>query len=184
MPESELTVDKLYGMVLREVESDSVLEMDSNTYRKISAFMSSLRKQEFDGIENDIRDSLAKTASELADILLRTRLEKGIRPGTLDLGNLLDEEKYILDAEEEKRARASLVASAISRGKTRLLEYVSDKHKNRMVTVRFLKDIDALTGSDYNPYGPFKEEDVATIPHDNARVLVSQGSAVRVGWID
>ena len=184
MPESELTVDKLYGMVLREVESDSVLEMDNNTYRKISAFVNSLRKQEFDGIENDIRDSLAKTASELADILLRTRLEKGIRPGTLDLGNLLDEEKYILDAEEEKRARASLVASAISRGKTKLLEYVSDKHRNRMVTVRFLKDIDALTGSDYNPYGPFKEEDVATIPHDNARVLVSQGSAVRVGWID
>ena len=184
MSEGGLTVDKLYGMVLREAESDSILEMDSNTYRRISEFVGSLRKQEFDGVENEIRDSLAKTASELADILLRSRLEKGSRSDTLDLSNLLDEERYILDAEEEKRDRAFLVSSAVSRGKTRLLEYVSEKHRTRMVTVRFLNDVDALTGSDYLAYGPFKEEDVATIPHDNARALVSRGNAVRVGWID
>lgn len=171
-------------MVLREIESDTVMEMDGDTYQDISRFVGSLRRQAFDGIENEVRDSMVETVLKLVDILLRTRLEKSLRSDEPNPDNLLDEEKYILDAEEEKRSRIKLVISATSRGKTRLLEHISNKHKTRMVAVRFLKDVDALTGSDYNPYGPFLREDIATIPHDNAKALVLQGSAVRVVWVD
>ena len=184
MVEGRFTVEGLHGMVTREAESDTVLEIDVNTYRRISKFVGQLKRQEFDGVENEIRDSMVKTITELTEILIRTRLEKGFRADDLELSNLLDEEEYVLDAEEEKRQRMKQVVDATSRGSTVLLEHISQLHKNRKVAVRFVHDVDALTGADYNPYGPFREEDVATIPYDNARVLMAQGSAVRVNWID
>ena len=180
MTDDRLTIEKLYGMVLRETETDSVLEIDGNVYRSISEYVGSLRRQVFDGVENEIRDSLAETVSQLAEMLLRMRLEKGAGQ---DQDNLLDEEKYILDADEEKRQRLDLVVSATSRGRTRLLEHVSTKHKSRRVTVRFTRDVDALTGSDYRPYGPFEAEDICLLPYDNARALIARGSAVRINWI-
>lgn len=179
---TEMGVEKLYGMALRELESDAILEMDPETYQGIAEFVGSLQRQEFDGVENEIRDLMVKTAARLAGILLRVRLEKGFVPEA-DTGNLLDEEKYVLDAEEEKTERMAAVGEATSEGKALLLACMAEKHKNRTVTVRFLKDVDRLMGSDYREYGPFREEYIGTIPYDNARSLVARGDAVRIGWV-
>ena len=180
---SDIGMEKLYGMVLRELESDAILELDPETYQNVSEFVGSLRRQEFDGIENDIRDLMVKMAARLAKMLLRARLEKGFVPGA-DVGNLLDEEKYVLDAEEEKLERMALVGEAASGGKVLLLDRIVEKHKNRTVTVRFLRDVDKLVGSNYQEYGPFREEYIGSIPYDNARSLVARGDAVRIGWVD
>ncbi len=180
---SQMGIEKLYGMVMRELESDAILEMDPETYREISEFVGNLRRQEFDGVENEIRDLMTGTAGRLADMLLRTRLKKGLAQGA-DPGNLLDEEKYVLDAEEETRERADMVSDAAARGKPLLLERMAARHKNRSVTLRFLRKVDRLMGSDYRDYGPFREEYVASIPYDNARSLVARGDAVRIGWMD
>ena len=184
LTETKLTLEGLHAMVLREVETDAILEIDSSTYLAISDFVGTLRRQEYDGVENSIRDAMVKTARELIEVLIRTRLEKGTRLSALETGHLLDEEKYILDAEDQKKQRMRVVTEATSRGKTQLLEHISQVHRGRMVVVRFVRDVDALTGSDYNPYGPFRKEDVATIPHDNAQALVARGGAVRIDWID
>jgi DNA replication factor GINS len=49
-----------------------------------------------------------------------------------------------------------------------------------MVVLRFLKDVPALIGSDMKTYGPFEAEDVATLPSENAKILVKQGLAEKV----
>jgi len=46
--------------------------------------------------------------------------------------------------------------------------------------LRFVKEIPALIGSDLKTYGPFCSEDIATLPLENARVLIEQGVAVKV----
>lgn len=46
--------------------------------------------------------------------------------------------------------------------------------------VRFVQEIPAIIGSDMNTYGPYRAEDVATLPHENARILIKQGVAVEV----
>lgn len=180
----EITVNQLDGIVLRESESDSVLEMDASTYQDISDFLSRLRKQAFDGMENEMRDSLVETVSNLSGILLRIRLEKASKSDNVDTNNLVDEERYILDAYEEQQERLDMVSAATSKGKTQLLKRVSEKYRSRIITVRLLKDVDTLTGSDYEPYGPYEAEDIATMPYVNARALMSQGSATRVRWMD
>ncbi len=48
------------------------------------------------------------------------------------------------------------------------------------VTLRFTKSIPAIMGADMKSYGPFLVEDVASLPAENAKVLVKQGLAVLV----
>jgi len=47
----------------------------------------------------------------------------------------------------------------------------------KFVVVRFLQSIPEIAGIDLRIYGPFKKEDVASIPLTNALALVSQGAA-------
>ena len=180
----EIDIDSLYGIVLRETESDTVLEIEPDMYRTISDFLGSLRKQEFDGVENKIKESLVKMASELTSLLLQIRLEKITNSNSMNFENLLDEEKYILDGEEERRERSEMILSATINGKSKLLESISQRHKTKTVVVRFLQDMDEMVGADFEKYGPFKIEDIATIPYENAQALVSKKIATKIRWED
>jgi DNA replication initiation complex subunit (GINS family) len=52
---------------------------------------------------------------------------------------------------------------------------VEKAHKR--VALRFVKAVPAVIGADMNTYGPFKVEDVASLPVENAKILVKQGFA-------
>jgi DNA replication initiation complex subunit (GINS family) len=63
-------------------------------------------------------------------------------------------------------------------GQTVKLDTAEVSH-NRM-TLRFVKSIPAIMGGDMKTYGPFMVEDVASLPVENAKMLVKQGLAVLV----
>ncbi|MFB0514796.1 MAG: hypothetical protein ACETVQ_04380 [Candidatus Bathyarchaeia archaeon] len=46
--------------------------------------------------------------------------------------------------------------------------------------LRFIQEIPAIIGADMKTYGPFKPEDIASLPIENARILIKQGVAVEV----
>lgn len=46
--------------------------------------------------------------------------------------------------------------------------------------VRFLDDIPEIVGVDLRAYGPYKKEDVGSLPHQNAQALIKQGLAKEV----
>jgi DNA replication initiation complex subunit (GINS family) len=46
--------------------------------------------------------------------------------------------------------------------------------------VRFLSEIPAVIGADMKTYGPFKPEDIGSMPLENARVLIKQSMAEKV----
>ncbi|HXZ98036.1 MAG TPA: hypothetical protein VED24_01575 [Candidatus Acidoferrum sp.] len=50
----------------------------------------------------------------------------------------------------------------------------------RLEVVRFLSDFPAIIGVDLKTYGPFKSEDLATLPAENASALVGQGVVKQV----
>jgi DNA replication factor GINS len=58
-------------------------------------------------------------------------------------------------------------------------DLVEDETPKRIL-VRFLRDIPAIIGSDMKTYGPFKIEDITTLPVENAMALVKQGFAMEV----
>ena len=58
--------------------------------------------------------------------------------------------------------------------------YAAAPQPHKRSTIRFLKNIPAIMGADMKSYGPFIAEDVASLPPQNAQLLVKQGLAVLV----
>src|SRR5207245_891111 len=180
----KIDVNSLYALLLREVENESVQEIDPKLYGNIAQFHGNLKNQDYDGIESKVKESLVKMITEMTSLLLKIRIEKASNADELDYSNLLDEERFILDSEDELRQRKDTILSATLNGRIKLLETVSQNHKSRSVVLRFLKPIDQIVGTDLHTYGPFDAEDVATIPFENARALISKKIAVKITWED
>ena len=181
---NEIDLNKLHHTVLRETESDSIQEINPDFYRNLSDFIGDLKKQEFDGVESKIKETIIDTATELTSLLINIRLDKISKSDNIDFKNLLDEEKFILDAEEEQRERTEMILSATINGKSKFLESISQNHKTKTVVIRFLKEVDEIIGADLEKYGPFKTEDIATIPYENAQALIAKNIATKVRWED
>ena len=181
---NEIDLNKLHHVVLRETESDSIQEINPDFYRNLSDFIGDLKKQEFDGVESKIKETIIDTATELTSLLINIRLDKISKLDNIDFKNLLDEEKFILDAEEEQRERTEMILSATINGKSKFLESISQNHKTKTVVIRFLKEVDEIIGADLEKYGPFKTEDIATIPYENAQALIAKNIATKVRWED
>lgn len=181
---NQIDINKLYHTALRESENDSIQEIEPNFYGDISDFLGNLKKQEFDGIENKIKNVLIHIATELTTILIQTRLGKISQSSKIEFENLVDEEKFILDSEEEERERTQIIIAAILNGKSKFLESLSQNHKTQRIAVRFLQEVDEIIGADLEQYGPFKTEDIATIPYENAQALISKNIVTKVRWED
>lgn len=54
------------------------------------------------------------------------------------------------------------------------------RYASETAALRFLKDVPAIIGKNMKVYGPFKAEDVASVPLENAKILVKQGLAERI----
>ncbi|MFB5606619.1 MAG: hypothetical protein ACE5RI_02545 [Candidatus Nitrosomaritimum yanchengensis] len=181
---NQIDIQSLHSKVLRETENDSIQELEPDFYQNLSDFLGNLKKQEFDGIESKIKQSLIDMTSDLTSLLLSIRLEKTTKSDGIDFTNLLDEEKFILDTEEQKRERTEMILSATINGKSKFLESISQNHKTKTVVLRFLQNVDEIVGADLEKYGPFKPEDIATLPYENAQALITKNIATKVHWED
>jgi DNA replication factor GINS len=181
---NQININSLHHTVLRETEDDSLLEIDPNFYRNLSDFIGNLRKQEFDGVENKIKNTLIEMTTELTSLLIKIRLDKISKSPNFEIGHLLDEEKFILDSQDEQRERTEMILSATINGKSKFLESLAQNHKTKKVVIRFLNEVDEIVGADLEKYGPFKTEDIATIPYENAQALIAKNIATKVRWED
>jgi hypothetical protein len=59
----------------------------------------------------------------------------------------------------------------------------SRQEQRKRITLRFSKDIPQVMGTDMKPYGPFIVEDIASLPVQNAKIVVKQNLAVIVNMI-
>ena len=77
-----------------------------------------------------------------------------------------------------------MILSATINGKSKFLESLAENHKIKKIVVRFLENLDEIVGADLEKYGPFKVEDIATIPYENAQALIAKNIATKVRWED
>tara|TARA_B100000029_G_scaffold170068_1_gene166396 strand:- start:231 stop:779 length:549 start_codon:yes stop_codon:yes gene_type:complete len=172
-----LDLKNLHVTVLQEFQTEEIQELNTDFFRNLSAFIGNLKNEEYDGIEKITKNQIISIATNLTELLINKRLEK---MSSLTHGTLTDEEKFIIDSNDEMNERKDMIISGIINGRTKFLEITSTKHKTKPVTVRFIKEFDEIVGVDLEKYGPFKSEDIATIPNDNAQALISNGVALKV----
>ena len=60
------------------------------------------------------------------------------------------------------------------------IQNMSVEREHKRAVLRFMKDVPAIIGADMKTYGPFKTEDVASLPIENAKILVRQGLAEKI----
>jgi len=122
-----------------------------------------------------------ENAKKLVKELMKLRREKILRKTVT--GKTLSEDSLTI---EEKGLHHGFLPFAesyqgflknILRGQTIQVER---KEKPKRILVRFVQEIPAIIGSDMKTYGPYKAEDIATLPPENARILIKQGIAIEV----
>ena len=123
-----INITFLHTFVLRESENEAIQELDPNFYELLSKFIGNLKNEEYDGVEEKIKNTLLSIVTEATSLLLKLRLEKAISTSS-NQSMLLDEEKYILDSQKEMEERKGMILSGILSGKTKLLESTTKNQK-------------------------------------------------------
>ena len=175
-----LDLKNLHVIVMHEFQTNEPQDLNADFFRSLSNFIGKLKNEEYDGIEKKTKNQIISTATNLTELLINRRLEKIFTSSKISYRILTDEEKFIVDSNDEMNERKNMILSGIINGKSKFLENTSTKHKIKPVTVRFVKEFDEIVGVDLEKYGPFKPEDVATIPNENAQALISNGIALKI----
>ncbi len=202
-----MAIAEIVNILLKEVQIPTLQPVPYDTYQKIATALENLQAYGYEGIEARIRDTMVEMISTAIRFLLEVRHHKVLDkqgivassassifslhllplvPTTkttttaIDYSKLTEEEKYILYADKESERRKSDILVAIIRGRPKLLESISKGVRSKHIVVRFVKPMEKFIGVDMEGYGPFRQEDIAVIPFENARSLIENNHAIEV----
>ena len=177
--------NELYNIWKQELENLDLGRLPPDFYSRIADYLRRIKEESRMLDKKTVKASLLK--SEMRNVkrmlreLIRTRYKKLIRKMAKSEKVSLD----VLTVEEEKiYTGASSLAEAYQSFAENLLRgnvlkmAVGREHKRAVL--RFLRDVPAIIGADMKTYGPFKVEDVASLPVENAKILIKQGLAEKV----
>jgi len=169
----------IYRIALSEIENNDIQKINPEFYIALSQFIGKLKSEEYSGVEAKIKNEIVEKTSTLTQLIMKIRLEKAIS-GNVQKTGLIDEEKFVIDSNDEMQERNEMILSSTLNGKTKVLESISKNNKIKPVSIRFLKDVEEFVGADSEKYGSFKPEDIATIPNENAQELITKKLAVKI----
>ena len=119
---SPINITFLQTFILQESENEAIQKLNPNFYESLSKYISDLKNEEYDGVEEKIKNSLLSMVTDIVSLLLKLRLEKAISGNSGTSGNLLlAEEKFILDSQVEMDERKDAILSSILSGNSKLL---------------------------------------------------------------
>jgi DNA replication factor GINS len=176
---ASLALKDVFKMLEKEIETPTLQSIESDTFQKIAEALGGLKDQPYEGVEAKVRDRMVEMLEISSILMIETRQVKiSSSEEILDYSKLTDEEKYILDGKRESNKRVEEVVAALVKGRPKVLESISAKMRSKQIVVRFLKPIEAFVGIDMNKYGPYAQEDVASLPFENARSIIDSGGAI------
>jgi DNA replication factor GINS len=164
---------QLYDIWKKELESSELTKLPADFYVEITEYMKKLKE------ESRMLDR--RTAKRMIKEIVRARYRKIVCKVTK--GEDLSRE--ILTVEEGLIfGKIPPMAETISNFTSEILQgHLPDfgvNLKRKRIALRMLKDVPAIIGADMKPYGPFKAEDVASLPLENAKIFIKQNLAEKV----
>lgn len=193
--------NELYAAWKRETLDSTLGALPPDFYTKIAAYLNRINQDNPQLDQKTVKIKLleheAINVKRMLEELLWTRYKKIIKAVTKSKKVPLE----LLTAQEAKMCESFVdftfayqkFAKELMQGQTSGIVSSSETQAEaapspisvRVVTrkrstIRFMKNIPAIMGADLKSYGPFVAEDVASLPTQNAQVLVKQGLAVMV----
>jgi DNA replication factor GINS len=198
--------DELYQTWKAEKENSEIQSLPKDFFTRLAQYFRRLKEESRMLDDKTVRARLlqeeSKNVKMLSEELIRLRYEKVLEKAKAGEnlpteGLALEEEKLFKDASGSAEAFTSFLKDVLS-GKPlepKASSVEETPHENikdspdddrttvvgaRKSVLRFAQSVPGIIGADMKPYGPFKPEDVASVPVENAKVLVKQGLAVEV----
>jgi DNA replication initiation complex subunit (GINS family) len=191
---------ELYAAWQHEVENASLQPLPVDFYARLSDYLRRIRDETRALDKKTLRAILLereqRNVSRIVKELLRARFQKLVKT----IGENQKIPSDLLTAEETKICESVVAFAEAYRALTKNLmegqtltikpatieelaassEELEKPTPHHRVALRFLKAIPAIIGGDLKTYGPFAVEDVASVPAENAKILVKHGLAVVV----
>ena len=171
--------NKLFSAWKYELENEALGSLETDFYSQISNYIKSLKEkneESSDAIQSSLLLQELSHSICMIEELISTRYKKIIsfsekgKPISLELLPL--EERNLFSNFFSFIKKYQLFKKKILHISTTKKEVIKSKKR---VIMRFLKDIPTLIGADMKSYGPFLAEDVASLPFENAELLIKQG---------
>jgi DNA replication factor GINS len=175
----------LYEAWEREIKNPELQSLPSDFYAMVADYLRRLREEGRMLDKKTVKASLLKrellNVRRMVNEIIKARHRKVFK--ILATGGKIPSDA--LTAEEGKiySPVAPFSDAVQSFAKNILCGFLSKADvevKHKRAVLRFLADVPAIIGSDMKPYGPFKAEDVASLPVENANVLIKQRLAEKV----
>ena len=170
--------NELYNAWRSEKSSRLPEHLPSDFYQRASNYLDGLQEDSSAGESKAVQSRLVirekEVARRLLDELRETRLRKILENAKIGISvaeeNLTTEERTFMRNLSDSLAtfrKNEIQIEDTSRGTIRA----------ELMVVRFLQDIREIVGTDLKIYGPYKKEDVGSLPTENAQALIKQGAA-------
>ena len=176
---------ELYEAWGQELQNPELTRLPSDFYSGIADYIKRLRDESRMLDKKTVKASLLRkemvNVRRMVQELARARykkLVKKVASGEKLQSDILttEEQKIYANVSPFHGAFQDLVKNILRGHEPR----VNDRKERKKVALRFLKDVPPIVGSDMLTYGPFKIEDVASLPVENAKIFVKQGLAEEI----
>jgi len=179
--------NRLFEAWRRERHTAPPQALDEDFFREMSEYASRLRERARMVEKGSVRGRIAEKEKENAERMLRElfnlRLRKIVSAemegAALDASALTPDERNIQAELRRLLSEHSERLKGILMGRAPLPE-VRPRREGGFKVVRFVEALPAIIGIDMKTYGPFRPEDVASIPAENAESLIKRGIAKEV----
>ena len=175
----------MYEAWKREIDNAELQLLPEDFYAKLADYVRKIREESrmLDGKTTRARLLMREAENVKAivkDLVLR-RHDKmvnmlSVAETAVDSASLTREEEELAKNVAPSFESFQKILKDILSG--RLSHAVCEKPKKRVL--RFLQETPSIVGADMKTYGPFHHQDVASLPVENAKVLMKQGLAVEV----
>ncbi len=191
---------ELYAAWQREIDDPTLGALPLDFYAKIAEYLRRIKNEdqilEKKSVKMNLLEHEAQNVGRMLEELLESRYRKIIKTMTKTQklpSELLTAEETTMGQTFADFTRAYRKFSDDLKQGQLTVEPIKVKVKieanpaaapapqsHKRTTIRFLKNIPAIMGADLKSYGPFVAEDVASLPPQNAQILVKQGLAVLI----
>ena len=177
--------NELYEVWKKEKDNVEIQGLPKNFYAKIADYIKKIKE------ENRMLDKKTTKAKlldrefknvkimvgEVLQIRYKKLREKALARENVPRAALTEEEEKLCGEVLSLTEAYQAFSKDVLRGH---LAKIEKGAKQSIMVLRFVQEIPALVGSDMKTYGPFGPEDIATLPSENARILIKQRVAVEV----
>jgi DNA replication factor GINS len=177
--------DELCQAWKREKENPEIQPLSKDFYTRLNEYLRKAKEESRMLDEKTVRAKIlireAKNVRRMVNELVSLRQQKIVRimltGEALTVDRLPQEEEKLVKGIAPPLESFQALPKELLSGR---LQQESSAQRPRHAVLRFLIETPSIIGADMKAYGPFKPEDVASIPQENARILVKQGVAVEV----